>query len=111
MSLAPAVLMLLIVLAPFAIFLALLRFVPQAKRERMFAVDVPIWRNLPKETKEYLLGALSLVVIGSVGSHWPIDFGRPWMTNLFWASVALSLGAAFGHWEADRKRKIRLGMP
>ena len=105
MSLAPAVLVLLALLAPFAIFLALLRFLPQAKREKMFAFNLPVWRALPKETKEYLVAAAGLVSIGSI-DRWPINFGPAWANDLFWASVALCLGAAFGHWDARRKRKI-----
>jgi hypothetical protein len=86
----------------FILFILALRFIPQAKRQAMFKFNIPLWRSLPKQTQEYLVGAGYLVSIGAI-SGWPIRFGPEWANNLFWATVALFVGIGLGHWQAARK--------
>jgi hypothetical protein len=97
-----ALILIALLLTPFLLFLAALRFIPQATRQKWAQIDIPVLRKVPKTTLSCIAQAAWAVVLAS-SLGWPVHFGHAWADNLFWAVIALMVGVGLGNWEAEHR--------
>lgn len=93
-----------ILLAPFAIFMALLY---ARSRRPLTAPDRPKSpsRSPPVVSQRYLAAAAPAAGMG-VASHAQRIYANVWIDAIIWFLVPLFLGAALGHWQAGRMAKV-----
>jgi hypothetical protein len=99
-----------IVLAPFAMFMLLLY-----ARSRRPAVEPgppkPSSLDALPIASQRWIAAAGLAILMGLGSHGQRLYANVWIDRIIWFLVPLFLGAAFGHWQADRMAKADRSSP
>jgi hypothetical protein len=90
-----------LLLAPFAFFLAAIRFVPQDVRQRMF--KCPALERFNNKPAEALGNAVYFFIMFAIGGGFP-DFRQPWYYVVGAMIFGFFLGQTSIYWEMSRSK-------